>query len=93
MLSRYSGGVKRAASPVFVAVLCSILCTSCASFYIHGSTPVKRADSAAALLLSGKVFDGYIKAYRTEAALAHRHIENLLRQAQSDPIRYAAICR
>lgn len=68
-----------------------MLYVSCASFYIRGSTPVKRADSAAVLLLSGNVSDGYIQAYRTESVLAQAHIENLLQQAQNNPVQYAAI--
>jgi len=91
MLSRRNSSKKRAVLPVFAAVLCTMLYVSCASFYIRGSTPVKRADSAAVLLLSGNVSDGYIQAYRTESALAQAHIENLLQQAQSNPVQYAAI--
>ena len=33
------------------------LLTGCASMYIHGSTPVQRAVSAADLLIGGNIFD------------------------------------
>ena len=48
------------------------LLTGCASMYIHGSTPVQRAISAADLLIAGNVSDDYIRVYKTEVSQAEQ---------------------
>ncbi|UTY30248.1 hypothetical protein [Treponema putidum] len=67
------------------------LLTGCASMYIHGSTPVQRAVSAADLLIEGNVSDDYIRVYKTEASQAERSIMDMISKAERNNVYYADI--
>ena len=67
------------------------LLTGCASMYIHGSTPVQRAISAADLLIAGNVSDDYIRVYNTEVSQAERSIMDMIGKAERNDIYYADI--
>ena len=67
------------------------LLTGCASMYIHGSTPVQRAASAADLLIGGNVSDDYIRVYNTEVSKAERSIMDMISKAERNDIYYADI--
>lgn len=68
-----------------------VLMTGCASMYIHGSTPVQRAVSAAELLIDGNVSDDYIRVYKTEVSQAERSIMDTISKAERNDIYYADI--
>lgn len=68
-----------------------VLMTGCASMYIHGSTPVQRAVSAAELLIDGNVSDDYIRVYKTEVSQAERSIMDMISKAERNDIYYADI--
>lgn len=63
----------------------------CAGFYIHGSNPVKRAVSAAELLIEGRVSDGFIRAFNTESAKAELFIADMIEKAKRNDLFYAEI--
>ena len=67
------------------------LLTGCASMYIHGSTPVQRAVSAADLLIAGNVSDDYIRVYNAEVSQAEQSIMDMIGKAERYDIYYADI--
>jgi len=74
---------------IFSAVF--ILFSSCVSLKIRGKNPVQRAQSAAGLLIEGKVTDAYIKQYNKEMDKALADIDNKLIRIETDPEAYEAV--
>lgn len=81
--------MKKLHLPVF-CIFCIAL-TGCASFYIHGSDPVKRAIQAAELLIDGRTSGDYIKVFNTESAKAEIHIAGMIEKAKREPMFYTEI--
>jgi len=69
------------------------LLTGCASMYIHGSTPVQRAISAADLLIAGNVSDDYIRVYNAEVSQAEQSIMDMIGKAEINDIILCRYCR
>lgn len=76
---------------LFVIIVLLALSSSCVSMYIHGSTPVQRAASAADLLIDGNISDAYIRAYKAELGKAERSIDAMINKAEKNDIYYADI--
>ncbi|UTC67281.1 MULTISPECIES: hypothetical protein [unclassified Treponema] len=74
-------------------ILLSLLAVmaGCASMYIHGSTPVQRAISAADLLIAGNISDDYIRVYKKESAQAEQSIMDMISKAERYEIYYADV--